>query len=179
MKIRNLVQAVVFTIFCSLAVAAQGDGPPPPGQNNFDAPDGNRGQFIARALGLSEEQRLQIRNINQKQRQHLRVAQMRLRAARAAADLAIYDDNFDETQVGERIREVAVAQAEITKIRMMSEVAVRQVLSPDQLVKFRDLRARFAEQRRRRQERRRANQRLRRDSQKRNPDRKPANRPRP
>lgn len=149
MRILKILPALLFLLIFSLPAVAQADGPPPPEKQNFDEPADDRRSVIARALGLSEEQRMQIGQINLRQRRHLRVAQLRLRTARAAADIAIYNDVLDEAEVEARVRDVAMAQAEITKIRMMSEVAVRNVLSPEQLVKFRTLRERFANQRRR------------------------------
>ena len=176
MNINNIAILLITVLLLSLTAVAQVNTPT--SQNSFDKPEKDgRGGMIARELGLTEEQQVQIRKINRRQRQHLRVAQMRLRTARAAADLAIYDDVFDEALVGERIKEVAMAQAEITKIRMMSEVAVRNVLSPEQLVKFRDLRERVAAQRKRRAERRRNMQLQRRRNDR--PPRNPENRPPP
>ena len=152
MKIRNLTFALFATALVCFS-AAQATGQPPPGSNNFEKP-GARGNLIARELGLTETQKLDIQHINRRQRILLRDAQSRLRKARAAADTAIYSDQFDQSDVESKIAEVAMAQAEITKIRMMSEVAVRSVLSPEQVVKFRSLRERFKQQRRRAQPRR-------------------------
>lgn len=161
MTIIRLAIGISVVAMLSIAAVAQADGPPAAGGENFDKPSDDRGRVIARALGLSEEQRLQIREINRRQRQHLRLAQLRLQTARAAADIAIYDDVLDEAEVEKRVRDVASAQAEITRIRMMSEVAVRTVLSPEQLVKFRMLREQFANRRRRLNQRRNSKPRVR------------------
>ncbi|MDH3530086.1 MAG: Spy/CpxP family protein refolding chaperone, partial [Acidobacteriota bacterium] len=157
MKIRNLLIAIIASALLCAGVFAQGDGRPPDKTNNFAQRDG-RGAMIARELGLTDMQKLTIRQINQRQRLLLRDAQVRLAAAREAADVAIYSDEFDQADVETRIRNVAMAQAEITKIRLMSEVAVRNVLSPEQVVKFRELRERFREQRRVNNQRRRNSQ---------------------
>lgn len=148
MRTLNFLFALTFVLMLGLGAVAQSDPAPPPSENGFDEAPDNRGRLIARALGLSESQQIEIREINRKQRQHLRVAQLRLQAARAAADVAIYDDLLDTKETEKRIQEVALAQAEITRIRMMSEVAVRTVLSPEQLVRFRTMREQFKNRRR-------------------------------
>ncbi|NNE65772.1 MAG: periplasmic heavy metal sensor [Pyrinomonadaceae bacterium] len=153
MKLKTLIFALMTVSLFGIGAAVEAQAQPP-GGNNFDGAQ-NRGAIIARVLGLSDEQKMQIRQINRRQRLALRDAQQQLADARAEADLAIYANEYDEELIGEKIRKVAVAQAEITKIRLMSEVAVRNVLSPEQLVKFRDLRKRFQQQRRQRQQRRR------------------------
>lgn len=70
-------------------------------------------------------------------------AQQRFRQANRALDAAIYADSPNETDVQARMKEVQLAQAEIIKIRTTSELAIRKVLTPEQLVKFRELRENF------------------------------------
>ena len=68
---------------------------------------------------------------------------MRFRAANLALDEAIYADSPNDADVQARMKEVQLAQAEIIKIRITSELAIRKVLTPEQLVKFRELREKF------------------------------------
>ncbi len=157
MKIKNLIFSVLLLGLVSAGVFAQ-SGTPFRSDSN-EMPTDDRGSIIARVLELTDAQRVEIQAVNQKQRQLLRLAQLRLQTARAAADMAIYADVLNEADVEAKVQEVAMAQAEIIKIRMMSEIAVRSVLSPEQLVKFRALRERFAEQRRKAGDRRRMDQR--------------------
>ena len=129
------------------------------GQNQFDTDEPNRpqerrGEIISRVLGLSPEQQLQIRELNKSNRDNIRNAQENLRNAKAELDRAIYADNYDETDLQNKLKAVVEAQAEITKLRATNELAVRKLLTPEQVVKFRNLRQRFAEQREQRQIRR-------------------------
>lgn len=135
-----------------------------------DQPE-RRGQIIARELGLTPEQRMQIQQINRQRGPLLRDAQQRLQLARQELDEMIYADDLDEATLQAKVREVAEAQVEITRIKAMSEVAIRNVLTPEQLVKFRDLRARFKEQQmeRRRQQRQRMQNRRQMNRRDRNP----------
>jgi Spy/CpxP family protein refolding chaperone len=94
-------------------------------------------------LNLSREQIQQIRRINQTRRPSMQEAQMRFRAANRALDEAIYADSPNDADVQARMKEVQLAQAEIIKIRITSELAIRKVLTPEQLVKFRELREKF------------------------------------
>ncbi|HEX8250789.1 MAG TPA: periplasmic heavy metal sensor [Pyrinomonadaceae bacterium] len=94
-------------------------------------------------LGLSREQIQQIRRINQARRPLMQEAQRRFREANRALDAAIYADSPNDADVQARMKEVQAAQAEIIKIRTTSEIAIRKVLTPEQLVKFRELRENF------------------------------------
>jgi Spy/CpxP family protein refolding chaperone len=81
-------------------------------------------------------------------------AQKRLREANRNLDLAIYADSIDETSIQFQLKEVQTAQAEVQKIRAMSELEIRKILTPEQLVIFRDLRENFANRLRNNQQRR-------------------------
>lgn len=98
---------------------------------------------LLQELNLSREQIQQIRRINQTRRPQMMEAQRRFREANRALDAAIYADSPNEAEVQTRMKEVQQAHDEIIKIRTTSEFAVRQLLTPEQLVKFRELREGF------------------------------------
>jgi len=100
-----------------------------------------------RQLGLSREQAQQIRRINMARKPQMDAAQQRLREANRSLDDAIYADQISDPDFQARLKEVQLAQAEVAKIRFASELAVRRILTPEQLVRFRDLRARFEQAR--------------------------------
>ena len=68
----------------------------------------------------------------------------RLHNANRALDEAIYADTVDEAAFQSRLKEVNQAQAEVARLRFTNELAVRKILTADQLARFRDLRRRFA-----------------------------------
>lgn len=121
-------------------------------KQQFDEPE--RPQLL-RELGLRPEQVRQIKMINGENREKMREANFRLREARKNLDAAIYSNNADAALVETRLREFQNAQAEIAKIRTMTEFAIRQILTPEQLVRFRELREKFVEFRQNRREFRR------------------------
>lgn len=98
---------------------------------------------LMQELGLSTAQVQQIRQINQSQKPRLEFAQRKFRQARKALDEAIYAEEFDENDVQAKNKEVQIAQAAITRIKTETEVSIRKVLTPEQLVKFRELRVRL------------------------------------
>lgn len=102
--------------------------------------DKMRPMELFRLLGLSQEQMQQIRRINQEKQPAMRQAQERLGNANRALDIAIYSDNLDESAIQARIKEVQAAHDEVIKLRTDIELAVRKVLTPEQLIKFRELR---------------------------------------
>lgn len=97
------------------------------------------------ALDLTKEQIQQIRRINAEKKPLMQAAQQKHREANRNLDQAIYADNADETEIQARLKDVQLAQAEVFKIRAMTEFAIRKILTPDQLVKFRELRLSFME----------------------------------
>lgn len=149
MKKKNLIFTILIIMLAVSFVAAQ-NGPPPNDFINNQTDRPKRGDILARELRLTDEQKMQIRQINRQKRPQMRAAQQRFRQVKDELDMLIYADELDEVSLQNKVREVATAQAEIIKIRAMSEVAVRNVLSPEQLVKFRELRQRFKQQQKRR-----------------------------
>lgn len=103
--------------------------------------------MILRQLGLSDEQIRQFRAVNAEWRPVRMEAQRRFREANRDLDLAIYADVVDDALVAERLQAYQEAQAELTRIRYAEEIAVRKILTPDQLVRFREARRRFAQAR--------------------------------
>ena len=97
-------------------------------------------------LNLSPDQIRRIRIINRENQPQVREAQRRLREARNDLDQAIYGDTIDENEVQARLRTLHQAQAEAVRLRSTIEFAVRKVLTPDQLVRFREVRRRYMEQ---------------------------------
>ncbi|MEO6049779.1 MAG: hypothetical protein ABIP78_00400 [Pyrinomonadaceae bacterium] len=150
-----LTTAVVFS-----ATAFTQDGKPVEGQpQEVQRPAANqphdvRANFL-RQLGLSRGQIQQIRKLNIERKPVMEEAQRRSREANRALDEAIYADNASDTDVAAGLKDVQVAQAEVARIRSMNELAVRRILTSEQLLRFRDLRERF-EQARQNGENRRA-----------------------
>lgn len=146
MKGFYLLILTVFVSFGALAVCAQ-EGPPPGGRPFApDQPESNRRMVLRRELGLSVEQMMAIRKINQEMRPKMRQAQLQAQVARKELDEAIYADSMNEELLHEKVKALVEADAEMTRLRTMSEVAVRKLLTPDQLVRFRQIRQRFARQ---------------------------------
>ncbi|MGI9107148.1 MAG: Spy/CpxP family protein refolding chaperone [Pyrinomonadaceae bacterium] len=106
---------------------------------------------LLRILNLTPEQRTQIKAIRRETEPDIRLSGMRLRQARRALDEAIYSDNPDENVVVERAREVGAAQATAVRLRALTELKIRRVLTPEQLSIFRELQKRARTRQRRNQ----------------------------
>lgn len=129
--------------FSILSAHAQEEMPP------ADAPAPNfnkkpRPNLLAE-LELTPNQIQEIRRINQDIKPKRREAQQRVMEAQKALDEAIYSDSVDEADIQARLKTLQLAQAEIIKMRSMTEFAVRRILNPEQLARFRELRRRFME----------------------------------
>lgn len=109
------------------------------------------GAELLQRLGLTPDQRSQLQEIRRRNEQETRELMRSLMQARRTLDEAIYAETLDEAAIEQRVREVAAAQAALVRLRATMEVRVRQVLTPEQLQTFRELRqqARLEQQRRR------------------------------
>ncbi len=153
MKKFNLISlfTIALLVLVSIsAVKAQNEVSPDASQRQTDKP---RRQDILRELGLTPDQRQQMKQINTESKPRMMEAQQRLREANRNLDQAIYADIIDEVQVRARLKDVQLAQAEVFKIRALTELSVRRILTPDQLVKFREIRQRFIEKKENREAR--------------------------
>ncbi|HZH91472.1 MAG TPA: periplasmic heavy metal sensor [Pyrinomonadaceae bacterium] len=95
---------------------------------------------LLRALNLTPEQRAQINAIRRETEPQGRAFGARLRQARRALDEAIYSANPEEAVVENLVRELSAAQAAVVRLRSLTELRIRRVLSPAQLDAFRRLR---------------------------------------
>jgi Spy/CpxP family protein refolding chaperone len=144
------VELVILVLaFAAFGVSAQ-DGPPPEEAIQFGPERPN----LLENLGLSQDQIRQIRMMNRDRKPLMEAAQQRLRESNRALDQAIYGNRLDESEIQARLAAFQAAQAEVSRIRFQSEVELRKILSPEQLTKFRQLRARLARARENFQQRR-------------------------
>lgn len=123
--------------------AAPSETPPPIADG---AKDGRQG--LLQQIGLTRDQFRQLRMLNQRHRPIMMAAQKRLRDATIALDQAIYADTLVEGEFETKLKEQQLAQAEVIRVRSMGELAIRKILTPEQLVKFRELRQQFENMRR-------------------------------
>lgn len=135
------MSALAFT-----TAGAQIRNPPPQDIGDDFAPQTKRPKLLDE-LGLSREQVQQIRRINQERKPFMQEARRRLDEANRALDEAIYGDNIaSDAEIQSRMREVQQAHAEVIKNRTISETAIRRVLTPAQVGRFRQLRQEFKPQ---------------------------------
>jgi Spy/CpxP family protein refolding chaperone len=139
---------LLFAALLAITTSAYGQDGPPPGDGPGDErPDERRPNLLAE-LGLSPEQLQQIGRMNQERRPAMRNARRRMGDAARNLDMAIYADTVNEAEVRSRLKEFQDAEAELSRLRFESELSVRKILTPEQLVRFRELRRQFAEERR-------------------------------
>jgi len=125
-------------------VLAQDNPPPEMNRPQPNAEPQAKRPNLLRMLGLTPEQAQQLRQINQERKPQMDAAMQRLRQANRALDETIYADNIDEGAFQARLKAVNLAQAEVAKLRFTNELAVRRILTPEQLGRFREMRRRFA-----------------------------------
>ena len=142
----NTIVIALSSLVFGAAVFAQSTTPSETPQPDVQRPKDMRTEVLGQ-LGLSRDQIQRIRRVNVERKPFMEAAQTRLREANHLLDEAIYADQVNETDVQARLKEAQLAQAEVARIRFMNEFAVRRILTPEQLVRFRDLRQKFEHQR--------------------------------
>jgi len=132
----SLIFTLLLTALAFSAVKAQ-----EPVQEENQNPDKVARPFrIMQELGLTPDQIQQIRRINQERKPIMQAAQQRWQMARRDLDIAIYADDSTEDQIKELTKAAQLSQAELLRERTLTEYLIRKVLTPEQLVKFRNLR---------------------------------------
>lgn len=101
-------------------------------------------------LNLSAEQREKIRTIREQTKAERAANNERLRETNQALEAALDADNPDEGVVEQRVRDVAAAQSAAMRMRILTEVRIRRVLSLEQLGILRTLRQQARDSRRNR-----------------------------
>jgi Spy/CpxP family protein refolding chaperone len=147
MKLKNYLGIFLLLVAGCISTAIAQDGRPadPPPQQIKGLRD-NHADMLHQ-LGLSEDQLQQIRKLHAAKRPLMDAAQKRLREATKALNDAIYADQVNDADIQIRLKDRQAAQAEVEKLRFMTELAVRRILTPEQLVRFRELRQRFEDMR--------------------------------
>ena len=104
---------------------------------------------------MTPEQREQIRAIREGNKVERAEINQRVREANRVLEEALDSDNPDEAVVEQRMRDLGAAQAAAMRMRILTEVKIRKVLTREQLVILRNLRlqARQGDRQRLRQER--------------------------
>ncbi len=150
---RNLALFSIFLLAGSAFGQGSGAAGSEPNENPLPRPRPN----LLRELGLSAEQIRQIRTLNMELRPTREASQRQLRESNRELDQAIYAENVDEAVVADKLRLYQAAQAALAKINFENELAVRKILTPEQLIRFREIRRKFAEARQNNQRRRQNN----------------------
>lgn len=137
----GLALIVLLNVFIN--VQAQSGEP----QQTGDQPNAQVDQLLG-PLNLTQDQVRRIRMINAELRDERQAANFRLRMAQRALGEAIQSTTPDETLIAQRSKEVADAQANTIRLRSVTEARILQVLTPEQRVKLREMRARNQQMRR-------------------------------
>ncbi len=132
---RKTILAVLGAIVIALGVgpAAGIAQPPPPGERG---PWMGRADRMAKFLGLSQQQQDQIRKLMEDRRADHQALWDKLKKNRDAMKQALESANPDPTAVGELAIEAHQLHQQAQVLRDAQDKAIRDLLTPDQKVKF-------------------------------------------
>jgi periplasmic protein CpxP/Spy len=104
-----------------------------------------------RGLDLTDDQRAQIKSINDSHREQFQQAGEKVRAARQAMQALIESDSIDESAIRSKSAEIASAEADAMILSAKVRQESMQVLTSEQLAKLKEMRtARQAQMKQRR-----------------------------
>lgn len=101
---------------------------------------GHRGQRLAKALGLSKEQKEQVETIFRKHRGETAKLREEMVSERRELRKLILSDTPDEVALREQAKKIAATSGDLAVRRARMFQEVRAVLTPEQIGKFRTLR---------------------------------------
>jgi Spy/CpxP family protein refolding chaperone len=140
MKHNVAVSILIAALLFFLAVPSDYGQVPQQQANQAEAQQGLQTNDPVRQLNLTPEQREKIRSIREQNKAERAAMNQRTREAYRALEEVLDVDNPDETLVEQRLRDVATAQAASMRMRILTEVRIRRVLTPEQLTTLRTLR---------------------------------------
>ena len=108
----------------------------------------NQIEQMLRPLNITPDQEERIQAIYVEMAEERQAANRRLRLAHRALSEAIQSPKPDEALIEQRSKEVSDAQATTIRLRSLTEARILQVLTQEQRVKLRQLRAQAMTQRR-------------------------------
>jgi Spy/CpxP family protein refolding chaperone len=114
------------------------------------APESQQGGDLIRQLNLTPEQREQIRTIRGDKQVERASINRRLRETNLALEEALAADAPDEALIDQRVRELGEAQASVMRMRIMTEIRIRRVLTPEQRTLLKSLQQQATRDRRER-----------------------------
>jgi Spy/CpxP family protein refolding chaperone len=141
---KRILSPVLLTSLAAVAFSAAvfgQEGPPP---MDGQRPPNNRPDILSQ-LGLSTDQIQQFRRLNAEHRPMMNEAQKHVRDATRDLDMAIYADVVNEDLVREKLKVFQAAHAEVNRLRFANELAIRKILTLEQLQRFREFRRRMAD----------------------------------
>lgn len=102
---------------------------------------------VFRQLDLSNEQRERLEQLSRRAGNQVPALNRLRRAQSELLDEALYGENFDPQLVEKRANDLASTQAELIKLQARLMSSIRQILTPEQSAKFRELLTREREER--------------------------------
>jgi Spy/CpxP family protein refolding chaperone len=141
------VLLLALTVSTRAQTATQSQSTQQPPQNNVGAQP-PQAQNLPAELGFTPQQEQQWREIAREFRNQEMAATLKQRQARQALNEAMESATPNEDLIKQRAKELADAQSALTQLQALRQARVLQILTPEQRVKLKEIRARAQELRR-------------------------------
>jgi Spy/CpxP family protein refolding chaperone len=139
-RVWSLLFAAAIVALAFSAARAQDTQQPQPAETQQTAAQ----QDPITRLNLSAEQMQRIRTIREQNRDERAAINRRVRQAQIALDTTLDSENPSEELIAQRAHELGEAQAALIRMRAVTEVRIRRVLTLEQLARLRQLRVEAA-----------------------------------
>ena len=132
---RIALPVIALLLFAGATVNGQSQEPP------TDAPERREPDLLGR-LRLTPDQLQRIRGIQRDMKDERAAVGQRLRESNRALEDALDAESVDEQIIEQRIQAVNAAQNAQLRLRIQTEMRIRQVLNPEQLATLKEIRLR-------------------------------------
>lgn len=151
---RRSVSFVGLALFLAAGISASAQSGVVPQATPETTPQVNAGppQDPILQLNLTPEQRQQIRAIRIESRDERAAINQRLKETKFALDKALEANPPDEALIEQRVREASEARAASLRLQSLTAARMRRVLTPEQLIKLKELQLQVQQNRRERQQ---------------------------
>lgn len=127
-------------------------GPPPGGGPGMRGPGGPMGPMGFRGLDLSDDQRAQLKQINESHAAEFKAVRDKSRAVREGMDALLTAETINESAIRAKSAEIAAAEADMLILNAKVRKEAMQILTAEQLAKLKEQRDSHGPPRQRKQQ---------------------------
>lgn len=110
--------------------------------------EGKRGEYLKKELGLTDEQMAKIKDIREEHHQDLKASKQKFKAAKADFKTSMGNAKLTNEELEQKFSAFQSARGEFQTKRFKMMMAMRSILTAEQVTKFQAMKKKFREHKR-------------------------------